>query len=293
MKKSRKRLLISSVAMLLVAMLALGTATFAWFTQSTTARTQNLSVQTTKASTLTISKSDNNWGNIVNYANPSSNPLTLDPASTVEGGKTASNWVNFTAGGDNADVTGAALLSTLKTLTNDSGTNPISGYVFMEQLNIRNEGSAAVTNVKINFQLPESDGFNYIRVALVPTNGVGLDKNDVYGTGKAFKDFIYASNATAYSGAKGVTGSGDTAALDVAEITPKDASSASFSVAVTGSGESLAAANKTDPENPVYDEKYYNLYVWFEGQDPQCVNANAGIQIPDIVFKVTGDTVTS
>ena len=37
MKKSRKRLLISSIAMLLVAMLALGTATFAWFTQNTTA----------------------------------------------------------------------------------------------------------------------------------------------------------------------------------------------------------------------------------------------------------------
>ena len=30
--KSRRRLLISSIAMLLVAMLALGTATFAWFT---------------------------------------------------------------------------------------------------------------------------------------------------------------------------------------------------------------------------------------------------------------------
>lgn len=42
---SRKRLLISSVAMLLVAMLALGTATFAWFTTSTNPYADNFSAK--------------------------------------------------------------------------------------------------------------------------------------------------------------------------------------------------------------------------------------------------------
>ena len=42
---TRKRALISSVAMLLVAMIALGTATFAWFTQSPNASAEGLSVQ--------------------------------------------------------------------------------------------------------------------------------------------------------------------------------------------------------------------------------------------------------
>ena len=53
---SRKRLLISSVAMLLVAMLALGTATFAWFSTSTTAKANNLKVQTIQSSNLLIRK---------------------------------------------------------------------------------------------------------------------------------------------------------------------------------------------------------------------------------------------
>ena len=53
--KSRKRLLISSVAMLLVAMLALGTATFAWFTTSTNPYADNFSAKTTKQSTLLLS----------------------------------------------------------------------------------------------------------------------------------------------------------------------------------------------------------------------------------------------
>ena len=60
---SRKRLLISSVAMLLVAMLALGTATFAWFTSSTTATASNINVKTIKSSELQISKSTRVWGN--------------------------------------------------------------------------------------------------------------------------------------------------------------------------------------------------------------------------------------
>ena len=39
---TKKRALISSVAMLLVAIIALGTATFAWFTQNTQASADEL-----------------------------------------------------------------------------------------------------------------------------------------------------------------------------------------------------------------------------------------------------------
>ena len=291
MKKSRKRLLISSVAMLLVAMLALGTATFAWFTTSTTARTQNLSVQTTKASTLTISKSTGGWGNLVDYNHGSSAILTLDPASTVLGGKTAGNWFNCTAAAGHEND-GVADVTTIKTLTaSDTGT-AIGGFVFMEQLNVRNEGSAAVHNVKINFTLPDSEGYNYVRVALVPTTAQGTAVQDAYGTGKAFKDYVYASNGTAYNGVKGTKTEGTDTVLDTESITPKNASAATFSIDVTASGESLAAVTGTG-DNKQYDARFYNLYVWFEGQDPQCINANAGQIIPDIVFTVTGDAVQS
>ena len=59
MKTSRRKsLLISSVSMLLVAGVSLGTATFAWFTSSTSTTTSNLKFKTTKSSTLQIGKSD-------------------------------------------------------------------------------------------------------------------------------------------------------------------------------------------------------------------------------------------
>ena len=70
---SRKRLLISSVAMLLVAMLALGTATFAWFTSNTTSKADDFHATTTKVSTLVISKNDKKWKTHVEYGVGTSN----------------------------------------------------------------------------------------------------------------------------------------------------------------------------------------------------------------------------
>ncbi|MCA9745179.1 MAG: hypothetical protein KC459_02915, partial [Ruminococcus sp.] len=65
--KSRKRLLISSVAMLLVAMLALGTATFAWFTQNTSATADGITVRTSKTSSLKISDDNREYGSGFTY----------------------------------------------------------------------------------------------------------------------------------------------------------------------------------------------------------------------------------
>ena len=72
---SRKRLLISSVAMLLVAMLALGTATFAWFTTDTTTQATGISVQTSKKSLLLVSSRTSEWTDNLNYNFGTDQPL--------------------------------------------------------------------------------------------------------------------------------------------------------------------------------------------------------------------------
>ena len=65
--KFRKRALLSSVAMLLVALVALGSATFAWFTQSTTATASGLAISTTKSSELKVAKVDFDFKDAVVY----------------------------------------------------------------------------------------------------------------------------------------------------------------------------------------------------------------------------------
>ena len=53
--KFRKRALLSSVAMLLVALVALGSATFAWFSQNSKATAENIVAKTQRGSNILVS----------------------------------------------------------------------------------------------------------------------------------------------------------------------------------------------------------------------------------------------
>lgn len=250
---SRKRLLISSVAMLLVAMLALGTATFAWFTSSTTATASNINVKTIKSSELQISKSDRVWGTTVDYA--TSNKVLL-PASTVDG----KAW--FTANAetrnsykkaDNVDFSPAAV-------TAENNT-----YYFTEELNVRNNGSADVNNAKIEITFPASA--EYARVAVQEVTSEGTVVGD-------FKTSVYDNAGAAYEAVKNAT--------TTEEITP----STDYTVTIGDlKGKDSLGGGATTGE-----AKYYKVFVWFEGQDVDCNDTTAGQAVPNVTFTVTGDT---
>lgn len=239
---SRKRLLISSVAMLLVAMLALGTATFAWFTSSTVATANGINVRTSKASKLEISKNDLAWGTLVDYN--VDNKLLL-PTSSADG----SAWFKADAA--------AATASTLKAGTIASVTDTAS-YVVMDQLNVHNAGEAAVANVEIKFSVPN----DYLRVALVPAAAGGPGATN----SAAFSANVYDADGAAYEALTATDGS-------ATSITPKTTYTVDLGTLQSE------------------DVRYFNLYVWFEGQDVDCYDATAGQVVTDIEFTVTGDTV--
>lgn len=239
---SRKKLLVSSVAMLLVAMLALGTATYAWFTSSTTATANGINVMTTKASELQISSVGTDWGTLIDYG--VQNKVLL-PASTANG---VGWWKAEAANRDDF----AAKEGTINAIAEaDRGA-----YRFKDQLNVRNNGEADVENVKITFSVPN----NYLRVALVETNGRG---ENLENTG-VFKNSVFAIDDAPYDA---IAGKADTIA-----ITPD--ATGTLTIGTLTSGEA----------------KYYNLFVWFEGQDPDCKDTNAGAIIDDIKFTVHGET---
>lgn len=295
---AKKRMLISSVAMLLVAMIALGTATFAWFTQNTSATTKNLGVYTSKSSSLEISKSDAVWGSSVDYRFANKKLL---PASTAGDNK----WFQAVA---ESEKSFSSAKGEVKTITLDDTTNGNTTYFFKEQLNIRNAGGAAVKDVKIKFTLGNSDEYKYLRVALVPTTAIGKKVADAPAEGTTFANYVYVNNSNNssvttgtgedavttysknYAAITSVTGDGKNQTFGTTEITPisGDATTGLVTIDVTGEGETLAAA---DTANNIYAAKYYNLYVWFEGQDMDCYNANAGAVIPEIEFSVEGATV--
>lgn len=248
---SRKRLLISSVAMLLVAMLALGTATFAWFTQDTRSYADKINVRTSKVSSLVLSKSDRtNWQSHIEY----DVDRIMFPASSSNG----SEW--FYANASDA-LSGAVDNASIKDAQAPGTTT--ADYVFINELNIKNAGAVKVTDVKIKFNL-QGENSDYARVALVPigVDGSATTTDGTFGTGT-----VYGKKATPYQPISSLTG-------DLgASITP----STTYEVSV--------------PDLDVDKAAYYALYVWFEGQDVDCKDANSGQKIPNLVFDVEGTPV--
>ena len=269
---SRKRLLISSVAMLLVAMLALGTATFAWFTTDTTTQAKGISVQTSKKSLLLVSSRTSPWTDNLNYNfGTDEAPNLLQPASSYDG----VNW--YKAQADNG-MSGAAKNGTK--ITGVGTAAAAENNVFCNMLNVKNTGAEPAKGVKITATINEtavSTGKNYLRVALVPTKCKADTERGTATVASAeeFRDNIYGA-------------AGDDAANPV-EYVGKSVADTQGAIkaaasAVSTKGNSISVDVGTLNKDQA---KYYMLIVWFEGQDEDCQDANAGNVMPNIKITIT------
>ena len=253
--KFRKRALLSSVAMLLVALVALGSATFAWFTSSTTAKATGLAITTTKSSELKVAKLDLKWADSVNYDDEAA---TYVPASS----STGANW--YTAVADKKTE------FTAKSNTYAQAQS-LNGVVYKEMLNIKNFGGKTAKGVKIT--VDGSFASPYGRLAIVPATAAQTTK-DVYPafTPESFKANIYGSGTTdswkPYNGTS-------------VESNPWSLKGAADGTTITV-GDMAANAVKS-----------YVLFVWFEGEDPDCYDLSTGALTfgdnSDVTFTVTSD----
>ena len=132
-KNSKKKVLLSSVAMLMVGAVSLGTATFAWFTENTRSYADKISVKTNKISSLVLSKKDKtNWQSHIEYGvGTAAAPKIMYPAS--------GNGTTWVYGSASDAVKGTIDTKTLKSATG-SGVNT-GDYVFIDMLNIKRKNS--------------------------------------------------------------------------------------------------------------------------------------------------------
>lgn len=269
--KSRKRLLISSIAMLLVAMIALGTATFAWFTSSTSATASGITVRTSKTSSLQISDATREYGNDFTYQNIKSVML---PSSSIDG----NNW--FYAAADNK--ASFASTGTITAVPRNSSTSIWDNtYVYAEQLNIKNVAASdgvAVDDIQITISNLTND---YIRIAVVPvgSKAAGLDVPN----GTDFKGFVYdnGSDNSSLTDTKTYYPVSATGAFQTT-TTIKPTATTSGSYTITSA--KVPALASLAPQA----ELHFNIYVWFEGQDSQCYDGSAGQGVTNVSLAVTG-----
>lgn len=271
---TKKRALISSVAMLLVAIIALGTATFAWFTTNTTARATGINVRTQKVSELEISsKLKPNYTTTFSYdVGTAGKKQMFMPASTVNGTAwftaIAEKANNYATKNDGTDISAIDL-------TDIDDSKNFNAYIVSDNLNIHNKGKANCENVTVTISGIPS---NYLRIALVPVT----EKNGTtfkYEQGKSFKDYVYSSDGEEYLGL-----SGKKVPVEPADAANKITPNTDLEIPVG----TLSANGAEDGS----DCAYYKLFVWFEGQDPDCRNANSGDIFDEITLTVTGNAAT-
>lgn len=265
---SRKRLLVSSVAMLLVAMLALGTATYAWFTTDSTTTASGINVQTTKKSTLVVSSVDSEWTDNLNYGLDK----PLSPASSNDG----INW--YKAEADS--------ITDYKATNGEKISDPqtSNGNVYIDMLNVKNEGAEAAKEVHITANLNETktNGVNYVRVALVPAK---------VKDGETYVDVTDAtrSSATVASASDFTDNMYGTGSAKLVDHVGDDKTSASGAI-VADATATAAKGMAIDVNLGKLDSgaaKYYMLMVWFEGQSENCKDANAGNTLKDLTFTIS------
>lgn len=245
-KSFRKRALLSSIAMLLVATVAVGSATFAWFTNSTTATAKNMDLKASSSKGLQVSTDGTNWGTNQSWADLTD--TTVSPLSVAY----AINSVLPTAvyaekaGKDGAWSTDNAALYEYefktKTFTNPSAYQNRDAHYLSYKVDVRVNGADASTSAALSAQI------NY-EAAAGETTRSDLDK--------VVRIAIVDSADGKVMGVYGAT-----AVKALTNATPTINTTAS--PVTTGT---IALGNITNTTRTFY------VYMWIEGQDANCTDS--------------------
>ena len=243
--KSRRRLLISSVAMLLVAMLALGTATFAWFTTNSKATASGITAKTTKASNILVSETGNNgtWKDSIVFQNHIVS-TSMNPVTTPD----FSEWKTTKA----AEYDGAIPAA------NATYTDAVNGTDYTgTELHVKYENADDTAKQKVKITCNITPGSNtktndFLRVALVPKNT----------SAQGLKDGNTTVTAVVWGTAA------DDYATDRTNMAKTD-----------GSGKSLVTTDQAQfyasVELTANTDYSFDVFVWYEGTDPDCIDSNS------------------
>lgn len=269
----RKKALLSSVAMLLVALVALGSATFAWFSSNKTVTADGMNVTSAAAQGLVISNDfGSSWHNSVKFLQGGTETapatLTLTPASVATNGKALSDLkayapsdVAVVGGGtwkdNNDDVTGFTnvALPTLGSSGESFAVNATNNFV-MYQVKVKSTGDA-VAGVKGYFTfagegktIDENTAYNstdYIRIAVLDGSNNVIA---TYGNESNNKGYVIEDDDNS-----------DTT------VTPK--STEQTLVALTGDN---TTKHEFVAAHSVQAVETYTFLVWYEGEDAQCID---------------------
>lgn len=277
MSKTFRKAAMSTICMLIVAVMSLTGATYAWFTQGDSAMVDSMSMEiVTAAGGLEVSSNNTDWKNTLTL---DTKKTSVNPVSTVDA-------VNFVAlKGYNPDNTNQIeVTNTVK--IDGSDVNVKTAYVIEEVMYLRNTGVEEITidlrNTYISDYANKTDGSETgtktaigkaARIAIFEGTGVEAASATwtLVGIIAPYYDGTTLTDATADSAFNGVKADA--------------VGNGFFTFGETGTY--VAATEKTTNadgveiklpglDGNVPQSKMIKVVVWLEGQDIDCSNPNAG-----------------
>ena len=258
--KAIKKQLLAAVAMVLVAAVALGSSTYAWFVASGTVEAYGMKVQAQSEGGLAISYDGKAWG--TSASGGVTDAVRLYPAST----KDLANWSHATAEkSSNPAAVQASRKDITDTVVKDNAIPDDNGYVLMREFKIRSTAADAlskglfVKDVTVDGASRTMSTALRVGVRYVDANNAGNNKAYIYGpvelNGGTEDGNKPSDNYKWYKDASDNTGSPVTLAK-VGETT-----SPILDEGTTISADTAAAVK-------------VQIYVWFEGEDHNLFSDN-------------------
>lgn len=259
MTKSRKRMLLSSVAMLLVALVALGSATYAWFTVSKTVTADTMKVKAIAKAGLEICNTDDGlgtYGRVASFSQNADTAYQLMPVSwngtTADGFIPAANVTDSAAGTYNGAFKAAGdaipdVPTADKAMAKSNGS-----YFAVYKVWVRSAPTAEspftspahTVEAKVTIS---GDNATFCRVKFID----GSNSKGIFG------DSSSASTTANVVAAEGTT---KTTYTVLNQSNPEGQSKATFDV--TGTTANAAVGTP------------FTFVVWFDGEDAQCFDNN-------------------
>lgn len=264
----RKKALLSSVAMLLVALVALGSATFAWFAANPNATASGLDLKTTASQGLVIkTDTDATWSHDAKLYKDINTIFDLTPVSQDQA--TPANFWTVDAAASDKSAAGANAMTPASV-----GDYDTPGAVYSEKVYFRlSDGSAKfkaednmdvfLKNITIT-KATDATMENCIRVAITNKSGALLGTWAISTAGSGYAILDEEGQDTGDKAPEVIT----TAAKTPSSFNPPLAVHGTTSTAVCA-GEDLTADGKDE-------DNFVTVYVYLDGQDYGCYSDAVG-----------------
>ena len=279
--KAIKRQLLAAIAMVLVAAIALGSSTYAWFVGNNTVTAQGMKVQAQAESGILIKSVENASDKFSTVANANmGSAQKLYPVSTID----LSNWYHAVS-----DTYADAKAQQTTTGAYELKESGLESYFVKKTFIIRSADAAnpvnnvdlAVTTVSVSNDQDQNTTENLDKAIRIGVKVTG--ESDFY---------IYAPRYTLQSGETAFTLHAVYAKKDTETAVPTlDEKLAPDST----NGDRIKLTNKNH-QIPNNDQGIVaEVYIWYEGEDPECKSSNLPLdsttQIDKLSVSVSFKTV--